>query len=120
MKPLLEEILTFRRRKMAEGREAQSRAALRLSCGIDLPELGHTPRSALSDMLSRVMRAIQRERLKGLQKHWSYDLNRHIALKQARDDIRLALGMSAQRDGEPQDDSAENTSGARRRRQKLI
>ena len=119
MKPLLEEILTFRRRKTEESREAQSRAALRLSCGIDLPELGDTPRSDLSDILCRVARAIQRERLKGLQKHWSYDLNRHIALKQARDDIQLALGAPTQRVGKTRDNGAANTSGARRRRQKV-
>ncbi|MBL8584883.1 MAG: cytoplasmic protein, partial [Rhizobiaceae bacterium] len=35
-------------------------------------------------LIARIDRALERERLKGLSRHWSYDLNRHIALKQAR------------------------------------
>ncbi|WP_235911667.1 hypothetical protein [Mesorhizobium xinjiangense] len=38
----------------------------------------------------RLERAIERERLKGVRQHWSYDLNRHIALKQALDLIKGA------------------------------
>jgi len=35
---------------------------------------------------------IERERLRGVRKHWSYDLNRHISLKQALDRLRPADG----------------------------
>lgn len=38
-----------------------------------------------------VERHLARERNKGLSKHWSYDLNRHIALKSARDRLRQAM-----------------------------
>ena len=38
---------------------------------------------------------IERERQRGMRKHWSYDLNRHIALKQALDRLRPAeLGVA--------------------------
>ncbi len=36
----------------------------------------------------RLERLLERERLKGLNRHWSYDLNRHIALKQLRDGFK--------------------------------
>ena len=38
-----------------------------------------------------VERHLARERNKGLARHWSYDLNRHIALKAARDRLRQAM-----------------------------
>jgi len=38
---------------------------------------------------------IERERLRGVRKHWSYDLNRHISLKQALDRLRPADGRNA-------------------------
>ncbi len=36
-------------------------------------------------LLRRIDRLVERERLRGFNRHWSYDLNRHIALKQLRD-----------------------------------
>jgi hypothetical protein len=38
---------------------------------------------------------IERERQRGMRKHWSYDLNRHIALKQALDALRPAAPRSS-------------------------
>ena len=35
--------------------------------------------------IKRIERLLERERLRGGRRHWSYDLNRHIALKQALD-----------------------------------
>lgn len=32
-------------------------------------------------LLKRLERAIERERLRDINRHWSYDLNHHIALK---------------------------------------
>lgn len=42
--------------------------------------------------------ALRRERNKSMARHWAYDLNRHIALKLARDRIRAELSARA---GEP-------------------
>ena len=40
--------------------------------------------------------ALRRERNKSMARHWTYDLNRHIALKRARD--RLEAELSARTD----------------------
>ena len=64
----------------------------RLLCGIDLSDaLAAKPGEAI-EIIKRVERLIERERLKGLRRHWAYDLNRHIALKQALEHLRQAHG----------------------------
>lgn len=77
-------------RHAAEAHAAQM-AALRLCCGMDLAaELGaNLP--ARQRSLRRLERLIERERLRGQARHWSYDLNRHIALKQAADRLRISI-----------------------------
>lgn len=45
-------------------------------------------RTKLQAMRAKVSRLLERERLRGLAGHWSYDFNRHVALRQLRD--RLA------------------------------
>ena len=67
-------------------------AALQLSCGIDLREAMLAGPERRTELLTRLRRAIERERLKGLRRHWSYDLNRHIALKQALDRLTPSVG----------------------------
>lgn len=42
--------------------------------------------------------ALRRERAKSVARHWSYDLNRHIALKRARDEILSVLADRTGRD----------------------
>jgi hypothetical protein len=42
------------------------------------PEVRHA-------ILAKLQRALRAERNRGMSGHWSYDLNRHIALKQAYD-----------------------------------
>jgi hypothetical protein len=82
---LVEEARLFRAEKSAETTEARQRAALSLCCGIDLDQLEKADPASRSALAVRIRRAIERERLKGTRLHWSYDLNRHIALKQALD-----------------------------------
>lgn len=106
------EIAAFRHRKIGETLQARQRVALRLSCGLDLPENIDADRETTKATLARIHRAIQRERMKALRQHWSYDLDRHIALKLAYDDIRRSLGLDVPkicREGG-------NENGARRRR----
>lgn len=82
-KSMSDEIHAFRSEKAARESEASQQAAFRLMTGIDL-DLALTADPALrGDIVLRVTRLVERERLKGLRRHWSYDLNRHIALKQA-------------------------------------
>lgn len=75
----------FLRRKEAEIAESRQRAALRLLAGIDLDDMLEISGGERDRMAARLKRALERERQRGLRRHWSYDLNRHIALKQALD-----------------------------------
>ncbi len=45
-------------------------------------------------ILARLARALRAERNRGRAGHWTYDLNRHIGLKQAYVAERRALGLS--------------------------
>jgi hypothetical protein len=82
-----EETAAFKARKMAETANAMQLAALQLACGIDLTLALDATLEQRHLVTMRLGRAIERERLKGIRGHWSYDLNRHIALKQALDRI---------------------------------
>ncbi|MGN6772271.1 MAG: cytoplasmic protein [Rhizobiaceae bacterium] len=85
---LAEEINDYRREKEKLTAEAGQRAALFLTCGIDLPEVLSAPAAERDRVMLRLQRLIERERIKGARRHWSYDLNRHIAMKQALDRLR--------------------------------
>lgn len=93
--------------------EARARAALQLACRVDLAVARNLAGEARESLCARLRRLLERERLKGAARHWSYDLNRHIALKQALD--LLADGT---RDGRRAVGKAQKQDGARRRRRK--
>ena len=108
-----QETADFKIRKELEGAHARQTAALRLACGIDLAAaLGAGPDEKLR-LAARLERAIERERLKGLRRHWSYDLNRHIALKQGLDRLR---GVEAA----PRQARPGKQNGARKRRREIL
>ncbi|WP_420959884.1 cytoplasmic protein [Brucella sp. IR073] len=73
--------------------EAMQRAALQILCGIDLDRILAASHEEKRKAIRRLERLIERERLKGTSGHWSYDLNRHIALKQARERIEGSKGV---------------------------
>ena len=75
----------FLRRKETETAESRQRVALRLLAGVDLDDMLGAGDCEQGRIAARLKRALERERQKGLRRHWSYDLNRHIALKQALD-----------------------------------
>ena len=52
-----------------------------------LPRRSPPPPAEQARIILSLERAIERERLRGMRRHWSYDLNRHIALKQALDSL---------------------------------
>ncbi len=66
---------------------AMQRIALQIIAGIDLNEVLTAQQEEKERTKRRLTRLMERERLKGMCGHWSYDLNRHIALKQAFDRI---------------------------------
>lgn len=78
----------FRAARQTELETAQQTAALQILCRLDVADaLGASTENRLLIVL-RLERALERERLRGMRKYWSYDLNRHIALKQALDRVR--------------------------------
>lgn len=82
---LHEELGAFKRARATSQAAARQRAALFILCGIDLADaLGGSPQER-ERLAARLRRLIERERQRGIRRHWSYDLNRHIALKQAFD-----------------------------------
>lgn len=88
MSSLRQEIAAFLENKQNTASEARQMAALQIACHFDLAEaLGAEP-ALRSRIVISLERMIERERQRGMRRHWSYDLNRHIALKQALDRLR--------------------------------
>jgi hypothetical protein len=88
MSGLRQEIAAFMENKQAWASEARQMAALQIACHFDLAEALNAEPGVRTRIVLRLERMIERERQRGVRKHWSYDLNRHIALKQALDRLR--------------------------------
>ena len=122
MQHLQEEAKAFGAQKLGATMQASRLAAMQLVCGIDLSAALAAESELQARYIRRIERVIERERLKGLRRHWSYDLNRHIALKQALDLLRerqpgqKRLGATAAA-GAPAARTKQN--GARRRRRSI-
>ncbi|MBK8458453.1 MAG: cytoplasmic protein [Phyllobacteriaceae bacterium] len=84
------EIDGYRRLKAEERARAGQRVALLALCGVDLDVAAGLRGEARAALCRRLEIKIERERLKGAARPWNYDLNRHIALKQALDALRGA------------------------------
>lgn len=85
---LQEEAKAFGTQKLVATMQASRLVATQLVCGIDLSAALAAESELQTRYIRRIERVIERERLKGMRRHWSYDLNRHIALKQALDLLR--------------------------------
>ncbi|GLS32899.1 cytoplasmic protein [Neomesorhizobium albiziae] len=85
---MIDEVRAFKAQKLAFEAQARRLMALRLISGVDLGAALTASREEAGRIMRRVVRLIERERLKGLRRHWAYDLNRHIALKQALEQLR--------------------------------
>lgn len=86
-----QDALQFRAQKRAEVDHVRQMAAMSLVCGLDMVAVLQGSAENKIKLLRRLERIIERERLKGMHRHWSYDLNRHIALKQVLDRLRSPL-----------------------------
>ncbi|MCR4265328.1 cytoplasmic protein [Nitratireductor sp. ZSWI3] len=82
------DIEAFHGAREARRAEARQTAALFLISGIDMAEALQTSGSERVQLRRRLQRLLERERLKGARGHWSYDLNRHIALGQALERLK--------------------------------
>lgn len=123
MQHLQEEAKAFGAQKLGATMQASRLAAMQLVCGIDLSAALAAESELQARYIRRIERVIERERLKGMRRHWSYDLNRHIALKQALDLLRgrqpghkKRLGVTAAA-GAPATPTKQH--GARRRRRSI-
>lgn len=87
MGTLKEDAAAFVRAKTETVQRAGQTAALFIMAGIDLADAMRADPTERARIVSKLERMIERERLRGARRHWSYDLNRHIALKQALDKL---------------------------------
>lgn len=99
---LKQSIAIFQAEKKRLTMHASQRAALQIIANIDMDKIISAPLAEQQSAIKKLRRLIERERLKGNAGHWSYDLNRHIALKQALD--RLNYAVSGQSCLAPSDD----------------
>ena len=88
MQNLAADIKQFDLQKTRHIEQSRQRAALYLLAGVDLAEVSLNTQQERERLLLRLDRLIERERLRGMRRHWNYNLNRHISLKQIRDQIR--------------------------------
>lgn len=124
MNGLQQEIAAFLKNKEANASSARQMAALQIACHFDLGEALAADPATRARIALKLERLIERERLRGARRHWSYDLNRHIALKQALDRLRPAgeNGSTESIDVKIRSIRSKNRSkknGAQRRRSKL-
>jgi hypothetical protein len=106
----------FATRKEEEAAQARQLAALSLTCGMDMYSALHAPPPERTALIRKLERVMERERLRGMRRHWSYDLNRHIALKQVLDKLRSLAGVETSHDRMTGQPGRLKTNGARRRR----
>jgi len=84
----MEDAARFKAAKQRATEYARQRTALQLALGLDIDAAMTASPTERMTLMARVDRQLRRERLKGLNRSWSYDLNRHIALKQVLDRLK--------------------------------
>ncbi|MGU3574738.1 cytoplasmic protein [Brucellaceae bacterium C25G] len=82
---LKQSIAAFKAEKQNLTFHAAQCAAMQIIAHLDMQKIIISPVTEQESTIKKLRRLIERERLKGNAAHWSYDLNRHIALKQALD-----------------------------------
>jgi len=108
---LRDEVRGFLDAREQERTAAARLAALRCICGLDFAALLKADAATQAVAINRIDRLAERERMKGLAGHWSYDLNRHIALKQAVEQLR---SMTENRPERTKDSKRPATNSKRR------
>jgi hypothetical protein len=84
---LLRETAAFRQNRMQESEQVRINACLQLAGAPALAALGGASPVKLAQYARRLKLGIAKERRRGLLRHHRYDLNRHIAMKQALDAV---------------------------------
>lgn len=91
-----QEAVHFIKQRKHEIAEARQNAAFFLASGLDLSTALSQRGDKRKAIIIRLGRLLERERLKGGRQHWSYDLNRHIALKQVYDRLKMDESMGVE------------------------
>lgn len=94
----IKERQAFLATREAERASARQRLALQIFCGENLDTIITLSAADRLNYCRRLKRLIERERIKGGKGHWSYDLNRHIGLKQALDTLQKSMQVSVRAD----------------------
>jgi hypothetical protein len=84
---LLRETAAFRQNRAQETERVRINACLQLAGAPVLEALGGAGPVKLAQYARRLRLGIAKERRRGVARHHRYDLNRHIALKQALDAV---------------------------------
>jgi hypothetical protein len=84
---LLRETAAFRQNRMQETEKLRINSCLQLAGAPQLDSLGGAGPVKLAQFARRLKLGIAKERRRGLLRHHGYDLNRHIAMKQALDAV---------------------------------
>jgi hypothetical protein len=84
---LLRETAAFRKNRTEGAEKARIDACLQLAGAPALNALGGAGPVKLAQYARRLRLGIAKERRRGLLRHHRYDLNRHIAMKQALDAV---------------------------------
>jgi hypothetical protein len=95
------EAAAFRERQAEERRTAAQNVAFYLATGIDLRVALDGDEQQRHRTMMSLLRLLERERQRGLAGHWAYDLNRHVALKEALDRIKASLPLQPLRSVPP-------------------
>lgn len=95
MKDFLAERAAFGIKQGERARLADERASCLLVAGLDLDRVLALSPEDRREVCLKLGRLLERERLKGANGHWGYDLNRHIALKRVLDRITASIGDPA-------------------------
>lgn len=85
MEVLCREVETFKLRAAESTARTGATIALQLLCSEDLNAVLAGGDAEKRRVTRKLRHQLERERQRGLRGHWSYDLNRHIGLRQALD-----------------------------------
>lgn len=94
---LKNDAVNFAAKKEQKILHASQQAAVQILTKMDFNTLLNADETHKQSAIRKLKRFIERERLKGIAKHWSYDLNKHIALKQALDRLEATSRPSTSR-----------------------
>ena len=90
MQSIITDVAGFIRQSRSADARAGALFSAQLLCGDDLQAALRAPARGREQLARKLQIRLERERQKGLRAHWSYNLDRHIGLRQALDLLQAA------------------------------